>query len=65
MNDDNTRIFHVFEMRIGMNEFDHHILVLLKQQQERPETFRPEQESNPDLCDEVYYLSQVQHALIG
>ena len=48
-----------------MNEFDHRILVLLKQQQEGPETFKPEQELNPDLCDEVYYLSQVQHALIG
>ena len=23
--DDNTRTFHVFEMRIGMNEFDHRI----------------------------------------
>ena len=23
IDDDNTRIFHVFEMRIGMNEFDH------------------------------------------
>ena len=28
--------FHVFEMWIGVNEFDHHILVLLKQQRERP-----------------------------
>ena len=26
----NTRIFLVFEMRFGMNEFDHHILALLK-----------------------------------
>ena len=30
IDDDNTRI--VFEMRIGMNEFDHRILALLKQQ---------------------------------
>ena len=35
--DYNTGIFHVFEMRIGMNEFDHGILALLKQQSERPE----------------------------
>ena len=28
---DNTGIFHVFEMRIRLNEFDHHILALLKQ----------------------------------
>ena len=28
--DYNKGIFHVFEMRIGMNEFDHRILVLLK-----------------------------------
>ena len=25
IDDDNTRIFHVFEMRIGMNEFGHRI----------------------------------------
>ena len=24
--DDNTGIFHVFEMQIEMNEFDHHII---------------------------------------
>ena len=34
--DDNTGIFHVLEMCIVMNEFDHHVLALLKQQQERP-----------------------------
>ena len=28
--DDNTGIFHVFEMRLGINEFDHRILALLK-----------------------------------
>ena len=40
--DDITRIFHVFEMWIGMNEFDHRILALLKQHQEKPEKlFRP------------------------
>ena len=33
--------FHVFEMWIGMNEFDHCILALLKQQRERPENFNP------------------------
>ena len=37
LDDDNTGIFHVFEMRIGMNEFDHSILALLEQQRERPE----------------------------
>ena len=29
--DHNTEIFHVFEIRIGMNEFDHRFLALLKQ----------------------------------
>ena len=37
LDDDNTGIFHVFEMQIGMNEFDHRILALLEQQRERPE----------------------------
>ena len=31
IDDGNTEIFHVFEMRIGMNEFDHRILALLQQ----------------------------------
>ena len=30
IDDDNTRIFHVFEMLIEMNEFDHRILALLQ-----------------------------------
>ena len=34
--DNNTGILHVFEIRIGMNEFDHRILALLKQVRERP-----------------------------
>ena len=42
IDDDNTGIFHIFEMQIGMNEFDYPILALLKQRQERPEKFRPE-----------------------
>ena len=29
IDDNNTGIFHVFEMQIEMNEFDHCILVLL------------------------------------
>ena len=41
--DDNTGISHVFELRIGMTEFDHRsFLSLLKQQQESLEKFRPE-----------------------
>lgn len=40
--DDDTEIFHVSEMRIGRNEFDHLIVSLLKQQQEGPEKFRAE-----------------------
>ena len=41
--DDDKGIFHVFELRIRMNEFDHRsFLSLLKQQRERPEKFRPE-----------------------
>ena len=30
IDDGNTEISHVFEMRIGMNEFDHRILALLR-----------------------------------
>ena len=40
--DDNSGVFHVLEMRIGMNEFDHRLLALLKQHRERPErAFEP------------------------
>ena len=40
--DDNTGIFHAFELRLGMNEFDHRsFILLLKQQRERLEKFRP------------------------
>ena len=42
--DDNTGIFHVFEMRIGMNEFDHRILAVPKQQRQRPENLKRENE---------------------
>ena len=45
--DGDTEIFHVFEMRICMNEFDQLILSLLKRQQEGPEKFRPEWEFKP------------------
>ena len=41
--DDTTRIL-VFEVRIGMNEFNHRILAQLKKQQEGPESFRPDWE---------------------
>ena len=47
MDDDNTRSSHVFQMRIGMNEFDRSILTLLKQQRERPEKFKPERGFEP------------------
>ena len=47
LDDDNTAIIHVFEMRIGMNEFDYRILALLEQHLERPETFRPERGFKP------------------
>ena len=34
--------FHVFELQIGINEFDHcNVLMLLKQEQERSEKFKP------------------------
>ena len=47
IDDDNTGIFHVFGMRIGMNEFHHRILALLKQQRERSEKFRAERGFKP------------------
>ena len=42
IDDDNTGIVRVFEIRIGMNEFDHRMmifffLVLFNQQRQRPE----------------------------
>ena len=45
IDDDITRIFHVFEMQIGMNQSDHRILAL--QQLERPENFRGERGFEP------------------
>jgi len=48
---DNTRIFYVFEKWIGMNEFDHGILALLKQQRQRPENSGLNGGWNPNLCD--------------
>ena len=36
IDDHNTGIFHVFEMRSGMNKLENRILALIKQQQERP-----------------------------
>ena len=45
----NTGIFHVFELRIEMNEFDHRSFFIspLKQQRERPEKFGPERGFEP------------------
>ena len=40
LDDDNTSIFHVSEMQIGLNEFDHGILGLLKQA--KPKKIKPE-----------------------
>jgi len=37
----------VFEMQSGMNECDHHIIVLVKQQRQWPEKFGPEWEIEP------------------
>ena len=42
--------FHVFEMWIGMNIYDHrNVLALLKQHRERPEKFRPDPEFEQGL----------------
>ena len=48
--DDTTRIL-VFEVRIGMNEFDHRILAQLKQQQRKVSGLNGD--SNSDLCDAI------------
>ena len=37
----------VLELRMGMNEFDHRILSLPKQQREMPEKFWPERGYEP------------------
>ena len=37
---DNSGMFHVFEMRKGMNKFDHRFLALLKRTRQMPTTIR-------------------------
>ena len=54
--DDDTGIFHVFEMRIRLNEFDRRILALLKQPWERPE-----RHLNPDFCKAGAVLYQLSY----
>ena len=53
---DNTTIFHVFQMWIGLNEFDHGILALFKHQRERPGWG-----FDPDLCDAGAVLYQLNY----
>ena len=48
---------------IVMNEFDHSILKLLKQQRIRPEKFRPERGFQPDLCDGSAVLHQLSYQI--
>ena len=48
---DNTGIFHVFEMRFGMDEFDHRILALLSSSKKGLKNSGLNGDSNPDLCD--------------
>ena len=65
IDDDNyITIFHVFEMWIGMNEFDHSILAVFKHQRERPEKFRPEWAFDPDICDASAVLYQLNYQAI-
>ena len=49
--DDNTSIFHVSEMQIGLNEFDHGLLGLLKQAKPKNKSLKGD--SNPDLSMSV------------
>ena len=63
--DDNTEIFHVFELWIGMNELDHGILVVPKQQREWSEKFRPEQGFWPEFFRPIsLQLNQHWNAMI-
>ena len=48
---DNTGIFHVFEMRFGMDEFDHRILALLSSSKNGLKNSGLNGDSNLDLCD--------------
>ena len=48
MIDDNTGTFHVFELRIGMNEFDYRSLSSSEEGLKNPGL---NGDSNPDLCD--------------
>ena len=52
IDDVNTIIFVVLEIRIGLNEFGHHIFSLLKQPQERPEK-SPEKSQKAEHCTSI------------
>lgn len=56
-----TQEFNIeFEMRTGMNELDHRILLLLKQHRGVPKEFRPEQGFEPrDSGDADAVLNQL------
>ena len=51
LDNDNTRIFHLFEMQTTINDFNHAILELLKQQRERPKNSGLSGNWNPNLCN--------------
>ena len=53
INDDNTGILYPFEMKIGMNECDHHILplLILSSSEKCLKNSGLNGDSNPDLCD--------------
>ena len=56
IDDDKTGIFHVFELRIGMNEFDHrNFYRCLSREKDL------NRDSNPDLCIAGAVLYQLSH----
>ena len=59
MINDNTGIFHLFELRIGMNEFDHRSFYrCLSSSKKGLKNSGLNGDSNPDLCDAGVVLHQ-------
>ena len=62
IDDDNTGIFHVFELWIGMNEFDHRSFChCLSSSEKDLKNSCLNGDSNPDFCDAVAVLYQLSY----
>ena len=62
MDDDNTGIFHAFEVRIGMNEFDYRSFYRCSSSSEKGlNNSGLSGESNLDICDSGAVLFQLSY----